>query len=308
LCGWTQPGGWAGLVSPSSVNLPESRFRLWIDGSSGRENTPERNRSIAALAPGDSAAPAAEPDAVEASACREFSSGVSYSDEAVSIGGSSSLVQASPESLSFTGLVPLERHLSATRSQFVRGIVLGVLACVVLAIPIFKYANWQQRREPKGMSEQTGLGISGAQTKSDAPGPDLEVASPSLAPSTAVKPKRSVPLSYTPDSPFQPSLAAHRVPSASSHSEGNAAHSTGPATISESKRIKSSATPGQLWGSVQAGNSKAAVALADLYLRGNGVPANCDQARVLLLVASEKNNQEAVRKLRDLDKTGCPSP
>jgi len=34
----------------------------------------------------------------------------------------------------------------------------------------------------------------------------------------------------------------------------------------------------QLWASVEAGNTKAAVALADLYLRGNGVPVNCDQA------------------------------
>ena len=66
------------------------------------------------------------------------------------------------------------------------------------------------------------------------------------------------------------------------------------------------ATPEQLWASVQAGNAKAAVLLADLYLRGDGVPLNCAQARVLLVVASDKNNQDAIKKLRDLDKTGCP--
>ena len=68
---------------------------------------------------------------------------------------------------------------------------------------------------------------------------------------------------------------------------------------------KASATPQQLWLAVQAGNMKAAVALADLYARGDGVPVNCEQARVLLLVASEKRNAEAPKKLQELDKGGC---
>jgi len=51
----------------------------------------------------------------------------------------------------------------------------------------------------------------------------------------------------------------------------------------------------------------AAVALADLYTRGEGVPVNCEQARILLLVASEKNNAEASKKLQGLDKGGCPA-
>jgi TPR repeat protein len=67
------------------------------------------------------------------------------------------------------------------------------------------------------------------------------------------------------------------------------------------------ATPQQLWASVQAGNSSAAVALAELYIEGEGVPQNCNQARVLLLVASEKRNAAAIRRLAELDKTGCPA-
>jgi len=64
-------------------------------------------------------------------------------------------------------------------------------------------------------------------------------------------------------------------------------------------------TPKQLWASVQAGSTKAAVELADHYIKGEGVPQNCNQARVLLLVASEKRNKEAIKKLAELDKTGC---
>jgi TPR repeat protein len=69
---------------------------------------------------------------------------------------------------------------------------------------------------------------------------------------------------------------------------------------------KTSMTPEQMWASVQSGNSKAAVALADLYIKGEGVPQNCNQARVLLLAASEKRNAEAIKRLHELDKTGCP--
>ena len=57
---------------------------------------------------------------------------------------------------------------------------------------------------------------------------------------------------------------------------------------------------------MQAGNSKAALELAELYIQGNGVPQNCTQARVLLMVASEKRNAGAIKRLQELDKAGCP--
>jgi TPR repeat protein len=56
---------------------------------------------------------------------------------------------------------------------------------------------------------------------------------------------------------------------------------------------------------VHAGDSKAAVELAELYIEGEGVPHNCLQARVLLLAASEKRNANAIKRLHELDKTGC---
>ena len=70
---------------------------------------------------------------------------------------------------------------------------------------------------------------------------------------------------------------------------------------------KVSATAQQLWSELQAGDINAAVALADLYARGEGVPVNCQQARVLLLAASAKNNAEASRKLQALNNGGCPA-
>ena len=60
-----------------------------------------------------------------------------------------------------------------------------------------------------------------------------------------------------------------------------------------------------LWSAVKKGNLTAETTLANLYLRGEGVPKNCDQARVLLSAASDKGDPEAKRKLLELDHTGC---
>jgi len=60
-----------------------------------------------------------------------------------------------------------------------------------------------------------------------------------------------------------------------------------------------------LWIAVSKGNLAAETTLANLYLRGEGVPKSCDQARVLLSAASDKGGVEAKQKLRELKQTGC---
>ncbi|PYU59258.1 MAG: hypothetical protein DMG55_14110, partial [Acidobacteria bacterium] len=65
-------------------------------------------------------------------------------------------------------------------------------------------------------------------------------------------------------------------------------------------RQKTSLSAPQLWVLVQAGNSNAAAALAELYIKGDGVPQNCTQARLLLLMASEKRNAVAIKRLAEL--------
>lgn len=54
------------------------------------------------------------------------------------------------------------------------------------------------------------------------------------------------------------------------------------------------------WRSLEAGNTSAAIPLADLYLAGNGVSRSCTQARILLDAAAEKNNATAIKKLAEL--------
>jgi PilZ domain len=61
----------------------------------------------------------------------------------------------------------------------------------------------------------------------------------------------------------------------------------------------------QLWSALGAGDSSAEVALAQLYLTGNGVPRNCEQARVLLRAAAKNGNTEAQLELRKLNSSTC---
>ena len=60
-----------------------------------------------------------------------------------------------------------------------------------------------------------------------------------------------------------------------------------------------------LWKSIAKHNSEATILLADLYLKGDGVAKNCDQARVLLDSAARKGVSGAGERLRNLQAFGC---
>jgi hypothetical protein len=60
-----------------------------------------------------------------------------------------------------------------------------------------------------------------------------------------------------------------------------------------------------LWKAVGKGNLAATLALSDLYLRGDGVPKSCDQARLLLDAAARKGGRAAADRLRNLPAFGC---
>ena len=220
---------------------------------------------------------------------------------------------ATPEFSNASGLVPVERYRLATRGQFLRGVLVGIVISAVVAIPVFKYSR---SAKPNGNTVQ-GAPMEIAPANSGAPGGTTapistsEIKRSSFVPSTTKKSERSsgsAQSSYSAESPFGSTLARQRAQSHETAGGNTAALSPAQAATGAGKSTKKvAASPQQLWSSVQAGSSKAAVELADLYIRGDGVPVNCDQARVLLLVASQKKNAEAIKKLQDLDKTGCPT-
>ena len=53
-----------------------------------------------------------------------------------------------------------------------------------------------------------------------------------------------------------------------------------------------------LWKAVRQQNTTAAVLLSGLYARGDGVPKNCDQARLLLVAAAKRGAAQAAEQLR----------
>jgi hypothetical protein len=60
-----------------------------------------------------------------------------------------------------------------------------------------------------------------------------------------------------------------------------------------------------LWKAIAKGNLTATMTLSDLYLRGDGVPKSCDQARLLLDAAARKGSSAAGTRLRNLQAFGC---
>jgi TPR repeat protein len=66
----------------------------------------------------------------------------------------------------------------------------------------------------------------------------------------------------------------------------------------------SAAAAAWLWKSTAKGNPDAPVQLADMYIKGDGVPRSCEQAMVLLKTAAEKENARARNRLASLYASG----
>jgi hypothetical protein len=194
--------------------------------------------------------------------------------------------------LDSTDLISLQRHFAACRRHFALGTVLGLLLASSAAFVAFRF--WAAGHLPTSAH-------SSSPTESQS----------SVIPGTIASNSGQQPgTPNTLDALSHSSKNLQSVASVRGIGNGTAlpANSADAFSRSTSKNVqKKSATPERLWAAVQAGDTAAAVALAERYLHGDGVPENCLQARVLLLVASEKKNPEAIRKLSELDKTGCPS-
>lgn len=184
-----------------------------------------------------------------------------------------------------SAMVPMERHLAALRRQLMIGLLIGAGVAGIVAFSALKLSQYfagnpiVSKSVVKPAAEAPSQPAS-ANTPPVIPHPDAATASGDVF---AISTQKKAPVATralapsTPESAIQP-----RLP-------------------------KGPLTPDQLWTMVQAGNTTAAAALAELYIKGDGVPQNCAQARVLLLVASEKRNAAAIKRLSDLDKQGCPA-
>ncbi len=74
----------------------------------------------------------------------------------------------------------------------------------------------------------------------------------------------------------------------------------------EGQERNSSEAAKWLWKAIGKHNADASLLLSDLYLKGDGVEKNCDQARVLLDAAAGRGIKGAGDRLRHLQAFGCP--
>ena len=247
-----------------------------------------------------------------------------------SLSSSSSSSLSSPFSLrgieSLVELVPLQRYLSAKKRQLLCGILLGIGISALVTLPALKF--WNSRAHAETIKPaQTDLSTlrSNAATQAPASDPaavtttkptypvagifsDSNPVLPRKGTNSSLTSRSQLPASYWKEVRGEaPKTAQVKAQKPSGATLTSQKPSVASASTSSTTSKKSGMNPNQLWGQVQAGDSKAAVQLAELYIKGDGVPQNCQQARVLLLVASEKRNTAAIKRLHDLDKgAACP--
>ena len=226
-------------------------------------------------------------------------------------------------SLSFRGieslveLVPLQRYLSAKKRQLLCGVILGICMSALVMLLVLKFWNYRIHAPLKStVTDSSGL----RDNVPSQPPATSAAALPTVKPNYPVAGVFSdpAPISFKNRKATTPSLIAKnqaadpywdkpRTVAAKGTKQSAGASAQSSSTTASPGNKKSSMTPNELWGQVQAGNSKAAVELAELYIKGDGVPQNCKQARVLLLVASEKRNTAAIKRLQQLDRgVACP--
>lgn len=233
----------------------------------------------------------------------------------------SSFPSSFASSFSFRGieslveLVPLQRYLSAKKRQLVCGVLLGIGISALVTLPALKFWNSRAHAETlkPAFTDSSTLRDNTTQPTASDPAP-VTTAKPTY-PVAGIFSDPNPPLPLPPKKGTNSSILSRTQLPASYWKEIrgeppkttpvksqklSTATSASPSASATGK--KSGMNQTQLWSEVQAGNSKAAVELAERYIKGDGVARNCQQARVLLLMASEKRNTAAIKRLHDLDK------
>jgi hypothetical protein len=214
-------------------------------------------------------------------------------------------------------LVPVQKYVAEKRKQLIFGLVLGICISSMFAIAALKFSNYlRQNRGPEKVAGEARTLRTEPEIKQPTAGPPA--VTPPAAPTATNASSADI---FSGSNPKKTSSSAHVLnpqvatatlpvrPHTTEPAKPDAASAPPPAqphTREIASKSKPSRNPAELWASVQAGNSKAALELAELYIQGDGVPQNCTQARVLLMVASEKRNAGAIKRLQELDKAGCP--
>lgn len=191
------------------------------------------------------------------------------------------------------------------------GIVLSILLVGLV------YLAWRHGISGSGSTTQSAPLPAMPTGQPASPGPAEPVARQSAPPVPAPAPPAAQaprPQAKPPKPPAAaPRKAVPAPPSPASSSITSAAQSGNAELLVAQKFLKGGAGTTRdskeaatwLWKAVSKQNLTAALLLSDLYLRGDGVPKSCDQARLLLNAAARKGEAAAAERLRNLQSFGC---
>jgi hypothetical protein len=208
-----------------------------------------------------------------------------------------------PRSVFFQELPSLDEHASFSHPQWLRGFATVFLVFVFLLMPALFLQNF--RLELGNALIRTGEKLK--RIRDNQPDPSGSIPASVSAPtsvdtSTVPPPDLKPPVTQAETASDQPSAVQTKPEtviredaSLEEHQTVAQPHESPQITLDHSERAR------QLWSAVETGDSNAEVALAQLYLQGDGVSRNCEQARVLLSAASKKGNAEALRQYRKLN-------
>jgi hypothetical protein len=191
---------------------------------------------------------------------------------------------------------------------------IGAVLAILLAS--FAYGAWRGTKDRTASTASTPASASAQPTPVHSAPPKVATMAPSPTPTPPASPvqDQNRPGAHSPggqaaDSP----IAAQTLPVAPTSSAVTAGQSgAGELAIAEqylngtSGMTRDSGEAAQwLWKAVRKRNVEATLALSDLYLRGDGVPKSCDQARLLLDAAARKGAPAAAERLHQLETSNC---
>jgi len=149
-------------------------------------------------------------------------------------------------------------------------------------------------------------------SETDLPGPTEPAAAAPAEQTPAPEPAAAAPSAApAPVAPERKPAATRPVNLASDNQANSEASAPAPANGSQELALaqrylsqhETTLAAEWLWKSVSKQNGQAALLLADLYTRGDGVPQSCEQARMLLVAAAKRGTAGAGMQLRTIEST-----
>lgn len=217
-----------------------------------------------------------------------------------------SLTTFNPSAFLTESLV-VERPHSVSPPRRSHGFSIAIIVLVILIGPIVVFPSFRAASGAALIRLGEKLKGGGATQTAGSSSPivqnpgELSQAAPPQGPLPSPSVSAESPEKTELQTPVQPAQEISNLPETRDSKKGQHANSFSrlPSSTHRSEAAH------ELWSKIGAGDVTAEVALAQLYLSGDGVPRSCEQARVLLKAASRSGNTDAAKQLQNLKKRGC---